>query len=136
VRELEFVIVDDGPVVKTSGATPDQEHRISLYRRFQCHFGEYTAMRTLLREAERNGPIWAHRKPHYRSANGLPRTAPGVVTRRRGRLTSAFGLFVDAVRGRQRHRMVPAADLVGGEQVTGESGAKGQARRGVSRAEE
>ena len=63
MRQLEFVVVDDRPVVKTRGATPYQEHRVSLDRRFQFHFGEYAALGTLLREAERNGPIWAHRKP-------------------------------------------------------------------------
>lgn len=79
MRQLEFVIVHDGPVVKTSGATPYQKHRVSLDRRFQFHLGEYTAMWTLLREAERNGPIWAHRKPNYRSASCSPLAACGVV---------------------------------------------------------
>jgi len=69
MRQLEFVIVDHCPVVKTSSATPHQEHCVSLDRRLQFDFGEYTALGTLLRKAERNGPIWAHRKANYRSAS-------------------------------------------------------------------
>jgi len=71
VRQPDFIVPDDSPVMTARAATPSQDDSGSLDRGFELHLAVDGAVGALLRAPKRDGTFRTHRKLNYRSA-GLP----------------------------------------------------------------
>jgi len=68
IRQPDFIVPHDGPVMAACGATPSQDDRRSLDRGFELDLAVDGAVGALLRAAKRDRAIRTHRKLNYRSA--------------------------------------------------------------------
>jgi len=74
IRQPDFIVPDDGPVMTACGAAPAQDDSGSLDRGFELDLAVDGAVRALLRAAKRDRTFRAHRKLNYRSAGPFRRS--------------------------------------------------------------
>ena len=83
IRQPDFIVPHDGPVMAACGATPSQDDRRSLDRGFELDLAVDGAVGALLRAAKRDRAIRTHRKLNYRSAGSRSRWSAAVMRSRR-----------------------------------------------------